>query len=406
MSQVVDADSAGTSVPLTEPRDGTPEVIENRADLPGVIDRLAAAEGPLAVDAERASGYRYTQRAYLVQLRREGAGTVLLDPVALSDLSALGTALADAEWILHAANQDLPCLAEVGLVPRRLFDTELAGRLLGYPRVALGTLVETLLGYRLRKGHAAADWSTRPLPQAWLTYAALDVELLVPLRDELERQLTDAGKLDWAQEEFAAGLRAPRRRERPQPWRRTSGIHKVRDPRGLAVVRRLWQARDQLARRRDLAPGRVLPDAALVAAAIAKPATVQELRRLPEFSGRATRRAAGTWHGAIAAALADPEGSVPERKPEPEGPPPSNRWADKEPHAATRLAACRTAVSALAEQHELPAENLLPPAALRQLAWEPPEPPTSETVAAVLRAEGARQWQVDLAADDLADALT
>ncbi|MGH3096256.1 MAG: ribonuclease D, partial [Streptosporangiales bacterium] len=133
---------------------------------------------------------------------------------------------------------------------------------------------------------------------------------------------------------------------------------------------------------------------------------VQELRRLPEFSGRATRRAAGTWHGAIADALTDPEGSIPERKPEQDGPPPSNRWADKEPQAASRLTVCRTAVSALAERHELPAENLLPPAALRQLAWEPPDPATSDTVAAVLRAEGARQWQVDLTADDLAAALT
>ena len=150
--------------------------------------------GPVAVDAERASGYRYSQRAYLVQLRREGAGTVLVDPIEQSDLSAIGAALGDAEWILHAANQDLPCLAEIGLRPPHLFDTELAGRLLGDERVALGTMVERHLGVRLEKGHSAADWSTRPLPHDWLVYAALDVELLVALRAALATELARRGQ--------------------------------------------------------------------------------------------------------------------------------------------------------------------------------------------------------------------
>ncbi len=204
-----------------------------------------------------------------MQLRRSGAGTALIDPIPLADLSTLDEAIADAEWVLHAASQDLPCLAEVGLRPRRLFDTELAARLAGFERVGLAALTEQLLGYRLEKHHSAADWSSRPLPESWLTYAALDVEMLTDLRDVLAAELARQGKQEWAAEEFAAlvlwGTRPPR--VRAEPWRRTSGIHRVRGPRAQARVRALWYARDQIAVRRDTAPGRVLPDSAIIAAA-------------------------------------------------------------------------------------------------------------------------------------------
>src|SRR5207253_5626934 len=109
---------AGGIVPLLEPRDGLPPVVTTDAALAEVIGRLAGGEGPVAVDAERASGYRYGQRAYLVQLRRAGAGTVLIDPIACPNLSGVDAALADAEAVLHAASQDLPCLAEIGFRPK------------------------------------------------------------------------------------------------------------------------------------------------------------------------------------------------------------------------------------------------------------------------------------------------
>ena len=195
-------------VPLLEPRDGLPPLVASAAALDEAIRALGAGEGPVAMDAERASGFRYGHRAFLVQLRRQGAGTVLIDPVACPDLSGLDTALADAEVVLHAASQDLPCLAELGYRPRQLFDTELAGRLLGFPRVGLGALVETVLGLALEKGHAADDWSTRPLPADWLLYAALDVEVLVELRDALAAALAEQGKTEWAEQEFAAVLAA------------------------------------------------------------------------------------------------------------------------------------------------------------------------------------------------------
>lgn len=397
--------SSEPAVPLTEPRDGIPDVITTASALRAAVDAVASGHGPVAIDAERASGYRYGQSAYLVQVRRAGAGTVLLDPVHVPDLSALGAAVHDVEWVLHAASQDLPCLAEVGMRPARLFDTELAARLLGLPRVGLGPLVENLLGFQLEKGHSAADWSTRPLPDDWLRYAALDVELLLELRDVLERQLRDAGKLEWALEEFAAIVAAPPPKPRPDPWRRTSGVHRVRDRRGLAVVRSLWYARDEVARDRNLSPGRVLPDTAIVEAALARPARLADLLALPVFRGRAQRREARRWFEAVEAALALDEAELPPQAAGYDGPPPARSWAAREPEAAARLAATRAAVSAVAEEHALPVENLLAPEVLRRVTWDPPDPVTAETVGAAFRDRGAREWQIRLTAAAVAEAL-
>jgi ribonuclease D len=394
------------AVPLLEPRDGLPPLVTTAPALAEAVSALGAAEGPVAVDAERASGYRYGHRAFLVQLRRRGAGTVLIDPVTCPDLSALDAALAGSEAVLHAASQDLPCLAELGYRPRRLFDTELAGRLLGYPRVGLGVLVETVLGFTLEKGHAAADWSTRPLPTEWLRYAALDVEVLVELRDALAAELAEQGKTEWARQEFAAVLAAEPPPPRPDPWRRTSGIHRVHTRRGMAVVRELWLERDKIARQRDLSPGRVLPDSAIVEAARALPGPQRDLTELPGFKGRGARRYASDWRRAVARARAQAEPNLPgTASPLPEGPPPAHRWAERDPVAAQRLAAVRAAVAAIADEHSLPAENLLPPDVVRRLAWRPPEPPSPEAVGADLQDHGARPWQAELTAKPISKAL-
>ncbi|MEO3784612.1 ribonuclease D [Actinocorallia sp. B10E7] len=388
--------------PLLEPREGIPPVVASDAALDEVIAAFAAGTGPVAVDAERASGYRYGQRAYLVQLRRRGAGTALIDPVACPDLNDLNRALADTEMVLHAANQDLPCLSELGLVPRTLFDTELAGRLLGYPRVGLGAMVETVLGFTLEKGHSAADWSTRPLPTDWLRYAALDVELLVELRDVLYAELVTADKLDWALQEFTAIAEAPPRQPRNDPWRRTSGIHKVRNRRGLGIVREVWEAREKLAQELDLSPGRVLPDSAIVDMALGQPRTMAELFGIAAIKGRNARRHTTLWLRAVSRGRQLPDSALPEQNLPGEGPPPAHRWAERDPEAAARLSAARTVVAALADEHTLPSENLIQPDLIRRLSWSPPGDPDPEAVRAALRELGARPWQADLVSVPLA----
>ncbi|MFI9819341.1 ribonuclease D [Streptomyces sp. NPDC052013] len=393
-------------IPLLEPRDGIPPVIADEAALAEVIAAFAAGTGPVAVDAERASGYRYGQRAYLVQLRREGAGTALIDPVACPDLSGLGEALSGVEWVLHAATQDLPCLREIGMVPARLFDTELAGRLAGFPRVGLGAMVENVLGFVLEKGHSAVDWSTRPLPEPWLRYAALDVELLVDLRDALEKELDRQGKLEWARQEFDAIASAPPPEPRKDPWRRTSGMHKVRRRRQMAVVRELWQTRDRIAQRRDVSPGKVLSDAAIVEAALAMPADAQALAALNGFGQRVGRRQLEQWQAAVDRARALSESRLPQPGQPVTGPPPPRAWADKDPAAAARLAAAKAGVTELAERLNMPQENLITPDTVRRVCWEPPAVVSPESVAAALKAYGARPWQVEQITPVLVEALS
>ncbi|MCW8095702.1 MULTISPECIES: HRDC domain-containing protein [Streptomyces] len=392
-------------IPLLEPRDGIPPVITDEDALAEMIAAFAAGTGPVAVDAERASGYRYGQRAYLVQLRREGAGTALIDPVACPDLSGLGEALSGVEWVLHAATQDLPCLREIGMVPSRLFDTELAGRLAGFPRVGLGAMVEGVLGFVLEKGHSAVDWSTRPLPEPWLRYAALDVELLVDLRDALEKELDRQGKLEWAREEFDAIASAPPPEPRKDPWRRTSGMHKVRRRRQMAVVRELWETRDRAARRRDISPGKILGDGAIVEAALAVPANVHALAALNGFGHRMGRRQLEQWQAAVDRAKELPDAELPQPGQPLNGPPPPRAWAEKDPAAAARLSAARAAVSALAETLNMPQENLITPDTVRRVCWEPPAAPDAASVASALAGYGARAWQVEQVTPVLVAAL-
>lgn len=402
----LDTPEAPTTTPLREPADGIPPVIETPEALARVVASFAQGHGPVAVDAERASGYRYGQHNFLVQLRRGGAGTAMIDPAALPDLSSLSEALDGVEWVLHAASQDLAALAEQGMVPSSVFDTELAARLLGLERVGLAAVVAEVLGLGLAKEHSAVDWSTRPLPEDWLRYAALDVEVLVELRDQLHARLVEAGKLDWALEEFEAVRLAAPAAPRVDPWRRVSGTHALRNRRQLAVVRELWTTREENARNRDIAPGRVLPDRAIIAAATALPRTLPQLVALPTFSGRGTQRRATLWMAAVDRAMALPETELPSlRGPRSDAPPPPRAWADREPAAAGRLEAARAVLAAAAEVHGMPLENLLQPDALRRLCWTPPAVIDAASVADFLRGRGARAWQVGLLAAPLAEAL-
>ena len=303
---------------------------------------------------------------------RRGSGTFLFDPPQIPDFAALQSAIRADEWVLHAASQDLACLREVGLDPDRIFDTELAARLLGMPRVGLASVVEELLGIKLAKEHSAADWSTRPLPQSWLKYAALDVELLVDVRDRLaeraRRDRQDRLRRSGVRCRAAPRARSPRAAE---PWRRLSGIHAMRSPRNLAVARELWLARDALAVELDIAPGRLVPDASILAAARTLPSTRRALADMRDFTGRASRTRARSVVGRDRARPHDHRaarraGAAMTRRRRPE----RGRSAIPRP---TPVCASRSGPSQrLAESFDMPIENLLTPDLLRRVAWSPP----------------------------------
>jgi ribonuclease D len=380
------------------------EVIDEVGHLADAARRLAAGQGPVAVDVERASGFRYSQRAYLVQVFRRGVGVFLFDPPPIGDFRALQDAIGHEEWVLHAASQDLPSLRELGLVPDSIFDTELAARLLGHDRVGLGAVVEDTLGITLAKAHSASDWSTRPLPQSWLEYAALDVEHLVDVRDKLFEELHEQGKADFAAEEFRAVLEREPKPPREEPWRRLSGLHTVRGRKALAVARELWTAREEYARAEDVAPGRLVPDRALVAAVLADPKSKSALAAVKEFTGRASRSQLDRWWAAIEAGRATSHLPL-ERATGGDSLPPPRAWADRNPEADARLKAARPVVERRAEELRMPTENLLTPDLLRRIAWTPPEPMTETSIGDALAALGARSWQIAQTAQLIADAF-
>lgn len=390
---------------LTEPREGLPDVVSDSVGLSVAISALANGTGPIAIDAERASGFRYGQRAYLLQLRRQGSGTWLIDPIDFSTLAPLRDAISSEEWILHSSLQDLPCMRELDLTPTRLFDTELAARILGRPKVGLAALVESELGLILEKGHSAADWSTRPLPESWIRYAALDVEVLIELRDLLHAELVETGRWEWAEAEFAYITSLPSPEPRKDPWRRTSGVHRLRKPRQLAIIRELWTVREDIARERDVSPGRIVNDDTLVAIATDPPATSADMHDLPGFRRRGASRFVTTLWSALQTALTLPDGDLPVHNPPTEGPPPPRIWRDRDPQAATRLAACREEIIEIAETLGMPAEVLIPPEPVRQLAWRPPDVITVGSISDLLASHGARAWQIALVSTSLEAAL-
>jgi len=403
------------AIPLLQPSAGTPEIIDTEEAFRAALDQLAQGSGPFAVDAERASGFRYSARAYLIQIKRTDGGLHLIDPIPFGPghqlFSELNNLLNTDEVILHASTQDLPCLRELGINPIKLFDTELAGRIAGLPRVGLGPLLESLMGVLLAKEHSAADWSARPLPKDWLTYAALDVELLVELRNHMYTILADAKKLPWALEEFASILKAPPAPPRVDPWRRTSGMHKIKRRDQLAVIKSLWIARDEIASQQDIAAGKLLNDSAIVELAIAVPTTKKEFEKCLRPLGLRARWMENLqlWLDSIASAVVLPEDQWPTMRTNADTLPPIKLWREKFPEKFAPLSHARAAIELIAEENQIPVENLITPEHVRRVCWKPPVGATStlsvSEVESALSELGARQWQIDLVASSLAAAL-
>lgn len=393
---------------LAKPRVEDVRLVNTAEDLEAAISILSSATGPFALDAERASGFKYSQRAYLIQVHRAGTPIFLIDPIEIQtsspeSISKLARLLKTDEWILHAASQDLPCLRELGIVPTKIFDTELGSRLAGLARVGLGAVTEHFLKLRLAKEHSAVDWSTRPLNPEWLNYAALDVDVLIELRNGVADLLISQNKLEWAEQEFAHVAKMQPKEPKPDKWRGMSGMHEIKDARSLAIARELWSAREALAERLDVSPGRLIPDASIVGLAANPLKSKPELAASKTFTGRASRTYLDTWWAALNEGL-NTRDVPPTRLPQ-VGIPNHRIWPNRYPEADARLKNARAALVKISEELLLPVENLLTPDLVRQLCWEPPELITPETVSKALKTMGAREWQIGCAAESLATAL-
>ena len=399
------------AIALLHPADGVPAMIETEEAFDAALTALAQGVGPYAFDAERASGFKYSARAYLIQIKRTGGGLHLIDPIPFGPghrcFAELNNLIANEEVILHASTQDLPCLRELGINPQILFDTELGGRIAGLARVGLGPLLESQMGVSLAKEHSAADWSKRPLPAEWLNYAALDVELLVELRDKVYTLLVDAKKWSWAEQDFAAIISAPAPAPRIDPWRRTSGMHKIKKRLQMAVVRELWQARDEIAQGADVSPSRLLSDAAITELAQnAEKSPITNRKHLEKILRPLGLRArwlenASTWITSITTALELPEDQWPEARSKTDTLPPIKLWRERFPEKFIPLSHARFNLAAKAQELSIPLENLISPELVRRICWSAPE----SSVLAALEALGARRWQSEIAAPILEAAL-
>lgn len=394
---------------LNNPRVSKVTLVETKTQLDEAVATLSKCEGPFALDAERASGFKYSQRAYLIQVHRQGSPIYLIDPISVKDsfeddsFEELALLLASDEWILHAASQDLPCLRELGITPTRLFDTELGSRIAGLPRVGLGAVTEHFLNVKLAKEHSAVDWSIRPLHADWLNYAALDVDVLIELRAGVANSLEEQGKSAWAAQEFANVASMQPKDPKIDRWRGMTGIHEIKDARSLAIARELWKARESLAEKLDVSPGRLIPDSSIVGLAANPVKSRPELAASKSFSGRASRTYLDTWWAALSDGL-NTRDLPPTRLPH-VGIPNHRTWANRFPEAEARLKIAKTVMQELSTKHLLPVENLLTPDFLRQLCFQPPTEITTITVAEFLTNLGARAWQVELCTTSLVEAF-
>lgn len=397
---------------ITEPRGGVPAVIDTPAALAAAARTLEKSTAPTAIDVERASGFRYSSKPYLVQIRKEGSGLFLIDTAALPDLSPLAAGLTQP-WILHDALQDLPNLRQSKLKPRELFDTQLAAKLLGFQRFGLGAVCEKVLGLTLLKDHQAADWSVRPLPKDWLRYAALDVELLGELYNRMAKQLFDLGRWDWAKQENAYLLKRRPSAPKPEPWRHIPGAGNVRTPRQLAILRSLWEARERIAQRIDIAPGRLVRNSALITAATSTTRTKRSLKSIAEFRSPVARQFLDDWMRAIHDGFHCPDDQLPTLRTSPPptpatAPESAGEWSRVDPQASARLTAVREAVHKVAASLSISPAVLLEARVQRHVAWAPLEPqrPVLAQVERRLGDQGARPWQITLTAHPIATALT
>lgn len=379
------------------PSHGTPPLITDESQLSAALNELASGHGPFAVDTERASGIRYSSRAYLIQIKRTDGGLHLIDPIALHEqMPRLGEVLREDEWILHAADQDLPCLRMEGFEPPAVFDTEMAALLLGDEKVSLQAVIHEELGIELAKEHSNSDWSMRPLPPELLTYAALDVDLLIEVRASLMERLEDKGRLEWMNQENDYILRAPAKEPPVDPWRRVAASAGLREPRMLAVLRDMWNTRERIARERDLAPGKVVANKALGAFIVSQPASLADAQKHSAFKGRRQEFAKPMYKAYLKGFESR---DLPPRKRPTEGIPDVRQWAKQNERAAQRWDVLRPRILERADQIGIRQDILLKPAIQRQAAWQGWSNLTEATH--VLIEAGARPWQVE----ELASAL-
>ncbi|MBP3222891.1 MAG: HRDC domain-containing protein [Actinomycetaceae bacterium] len=371
------------------PSQGIPD-ITTRYTFNDHISQLKKAHGPIAIDTERADGKRYYPRAYLIQIKRENSSTFLIDPIENAhNIPSLAHAIKQEEWILHDAPQDLPCLSLIDLQPSRLFDTFIAGALLGLRRLSLQKMLEDILNVHIEKEHTAEDWSMRPIPQAMRSYAALDVEFLHPLRHELIEQLQRKERLSWVEEECTYILHQKPRSAPKEPWRKLQKKYKITNRRSLAMLQLMWNTRDRLAQKRDIHPTRIISNENLAYLASKKPRSYGDVRSSKALRSQASRPYAQALSKDAKKAWALPENKLPSL---------ALTYSHANPHVSkdkdAHIEILKHALKECASHTQINPRFLLTSSTIKDVARE--EWKRSEDVENLLRTHNVREWQIEL----------
>src|SRR5262245_32928999 len=291
------------------PTPAPPMFIATAKDLERVVSDLRA-HGTFGLDMEFQRERTYRPRLQLVQVSLPET-PLLIDPLALPALDPLWDLVADAsvEKIVHAGAQDMEIVfARSGLLPRNVFDTQVAAALLGMgDQIGYANLIGRVLGKRVKKGETITDWSIRPLSKAQVDYALDDVRYLHELRARLWERLAERGRESWLREEVEHyEVRDTYERDPQTLWMRISRMRSL-DRRGLAVLRELAIWREEEAQRRDEPRGRIVADETLVEIARRAPKKPEDLKPLRTLHPRELARSGGGLVAAVRKGLDVPD---------------------------------------------------------------------------------------------------
>lgn len=368
--------------------------INSQRDFDAFLKRVAK-EPLLAVDTEAASFHRFIDRIYLIQISTRH-DTAIIDPLTVSDVAPLGAILADrdVEVVFHDADYDLRILdRDYQIHAARVFDTRIAAQLLGEKSIGLAALLEKYLEVKLDKKHQRADWSRRPLPAEMLDYAAQDTRHLPRLRDILRDKLVAAGRLAWAEEEFARleHIRWTPLETNGDSYLRVKGA-RLLSRRGLAVLRELVHWRDDVARELDRASFRVVGNEALLAVAGKTPKSREELKAIAGVPSRLVDTRGDEFLAALKRGADVPEKDLPKF--------PRGERRASDPAFESRVEKLKAARNAAAEKLDLDQGVLCPKGTMEAVARAMPK--TLDEVAAVPE---VRKWQAEVLGKDFLAAL-
>jgi ribonuclease D len=374
---------------------GAPAVWIRTAEALGRLAERLRGQPAVALDTEADSLYHHREKVCLVQLAAPGGEAVLIDPLALGGLEPLRAVLADARTVkvLHGADYDVTSLKrDFGFRFGTLFDTMLASRFLGLPEVGLQAVLRNELGVALSKSSQKDDWSVRPLTPLQEQYALADVRHLLELYDRLAGRLRETGRLAWVEEESAAvAALEPAHRERdPDGWLRIKGARAL-PPRQQAVLRALFDWREDLAEATDVPAFRIVSPPTLLALAQHPPREAVQVQRMPGLP-RMARERAGAIMAAIERAAALPEDRLPRL--------PRDRPPAVSPAVSRRVQALRAWRADAAKRLALDVSVVLPQRLLDKVAEAAPS-----DLAGLERVEGLRRWRVEALGGEILHAL-